>query len=183
MWLSLSGSVSSRGHSFADPASNLGLEDIIRKALMGSFDDKVEDHGVVMSQPVGVVPSSANTAVVTSAETRREEGDPSPHSGKVFIVVLFCLSQEKAYLFSKFWSITKRFHLCAHSHLWEFYLLKIFLTCSILVTWIKTKIFTQNVTLQHVFIFACICPYLYACIIIIKVQFHILLLNKSDLLL
>nr|XP_019612953.1 PREDICTED: nuclear receptor corepressor 1 isoform X8 [Rhinolophus sinicus] len=76
-----SGSVSSRGHSFADPASNLGLEDIIRKALMGSFDDKVEDHGVVMSQPVGVVPGGANTTVVTSAETRREEGDPSPHSG------------------------------------------------------------------------------------------------------
>ncbi|KAM5214683.1 nuclear receptor corepressor 1 isoform 18-T24 [Hipposideros larvatus] len=76
-----SGSVSSRGHSFADPASNLGLEDIIRKALMGSFDDKVEDHGVVMSQPVGVVPGGANTSVVTSGETRREEGDPSPHSG------------------------------------------------------------------------------------------------------
>ncbi|XP_063512659.1 nuclear receptor corepressor 1 isoform X4 [Pongo pygmaeus] len=78
-----SGSVSSRGHSFADPASNLGLEDIIRKALMGSFDDKVEDHGVVMSQPMGVVPSTANTSVVTSGETRREEGDPSPHSGGV----------------------------------------------------------------------------------------------------
>ncbi|XP_012661384.1 nuclear receptor corepressor 1 [Otolemur garnettii] len=76
-----SGSVSSRGHSFADPASNLGLEDIIRKALMGSFDDKVEDHGVVMSQSVGVVPGTANTSVVTSSETRREEGDPSPHSG------------------------------------------------------------------------------------------------------
>ncbi|XP_072586573.1 nuclear receptor corepressor 1 isoform X46 [Vulpes vulpes] len=76
-----SGSVSSRGHSFADPASNLGLEDIIRKALMGSFDDKVEEHGVVMSQPVGVVPGGANTSVVTSGETRREEGDPSPHSG------------------------------------------------------------------------------------------------------
>uniref|UniRef100_A0A8C9AI73 Nuclear receptor corepressor 1 n=1 Tax=Prolemur simus TaxID=1328070 RepID=A0A8C9AI73_PROSS len=76
-----SGSVSSRGHSFADPASNLGLEDIIRKALMGSFDDKVEDHGVVMSQPVGVVPGTTNTSVVTSGETRREEGDPSPHSG------------------------------------------------------------------------------------------------------
>ncbi|XP_036868987.2 nuclear receptor corepressor 1 isoform X9 [Manis javanica] len=76
-----SGSVSSRGHSFADPASNLGLEDIIRKALMGSFDDKVEDHGIVMSQPVGIVPGGASTSVVTSAETRREEGDPSPHSG------------------------------------------------------------------------------------------------------
>ncbi|XP_077924095.1 nuclear receptor corepressor 1 isoform X16 [Halichoerus grypus] len=78
-----SGSVSSRGHSFADPASNLGLEDIIRKALMGSFDDKVEEHGVVMSQPVGVVPGGANTSVVTGGETRREEGDPSPHSGGV----------------------------------------------------------------------------------------------------
>ncbi|XP_027481300.1 nuclear receptor corepressor 1 isoform X14 [Zalophus californianus] len=76
-----SGSVSSRGHSFADPASNLGLEDIIRKALMGSFDDKAEEHGVVMSQPVGVVPGGANTSVVTGGETRREEGDPSPHSG------------------------------------------------------------------------------------------------------
>ncbi|XP_040309041.1 nuclear receptor corepressor 1 isoform X13 [Herpailurus yagouaroundi] len=78
-----SGSVSSRGHSFADPASNLGLEDIIRKALMGSFDDKVEEHGVVMSQPVGVVPSGTSTSVVPSGETRREEGDPSPHSGGV----------------------------------------------------------------------------------------------------
>uniref|UniRef100_A0A2K5R3H2 Nuclear receptor corepressor 1 n=1 Tax=Cebus imitator TaxID=2715852 RepID=A0A2K5R3H2_CEBIM len=61
-----SGSVSSRGHSFADPASNLGLEDIIRKALMGSFDAKVEDHGVVMSQPMVVVSVTANTSVVTS---------------------------------------------------------------------------------------------------------------------
>ncbi|XP_070335273.1 nuclear receptor corepressor 1 isoform X18 [Odocoileus virginianus] len=78
-----SGSVSSRGHSFADPASNLGLEDIIRKALMGSFDDKVEDHGVVMPQPVAVGPGGASTSVVTSGEIRREEGDPSPHSGGV----------------------------------------------------------------------------------------------------
>ncbi|XP_074198178.1 nuclear receptor corepressor 1 isoform X4 [Camelus bactrianus] len=76
-----SGAVSSRGHSFADPASNLGLEDIIRKALMGSFDDKVEDHGVVMSQPVGIVPGGASTPVVTGGEARREEGDLSPHSG------------------------------------------------------------------------------------------------------
>lgn len=76
-----SGAISSRSHSFADPASNLGLEDIIRKALMGSFDDKVEDHGVVMPQPVGVVPGSASTSVMTGSDTRRDEGDPSPHSG------------------------------------------------------------------------------------------------------
>ncbi|XP_065753223.1 nuclear receptor corepressor 1 isoform X2 [Phocoena phocoena] len=76
-----SGSVSSRGHSFADPASNLGLEDIIRKALMGSFEDKVEDHGVAMPQPLGGVPGGAGTSVATGGEARREEGDPSPHSG------------------------------------------------------------------------------------------------------
>uniref|UniRef100_A0A8C3WYR3 Nuclear receptor corepressor 1 n=1 Tax=Catagonus wagneri TaxID=51154 RepID=A0A8C3WYR3_9CETA len=69
-----SGAVSSRGHSFADPASNLGLEDIIRKALMGSFDDKVEEHSVVLPQPGG-------TSVMASGEARREEGDPPPHAG------------------------------------------------------------------------------------------------------
>lgn len=64
---------------------------------MGSFDDKAEEHGVVLTQPVGVVPGGANTSVVTSSETRREEGDPSPHSGKVSTVGLSCcLSQEKA---------------------------------------------------------------------------------------
>lgn len=88
-----SGAVSSRSHSFADPASNLGLEDIIRKALMGSFDDKVDDHGVVMPQPVGVVPGSASTSVVTSSETRRDEGDPSPHSGKMFGSVLCWITE------------------------------------------------------------------------------------------
>lgn len=51
---------------------------------MGSFDDKVEDHGVVMSHPVGIMPGSASTSVVTSSEARRDEGEPSPHAGKVF---------------------------------------------------------------------------------------------------
>uniref|UniRef100_A0A8D1SB34 Nuclear receptor corepressor 1 n=1 Tax=Sus scrofa TaxID=9823 RepID=A0A8D1SB34_PIG len=78
-----SGAVSSRGHTFADPASNLGLEDIIRKALMGSFDDKVEEHGGVLPQPGAVVPGGAGTSVVSSGEARREEGDPPPHAGTV----------------------------------------------------------------------------------------------------
>lgn len=113
LWLSLSGSISSRGHTFADPASNLGLEDIIRKALMGNFDDKVDDHGIVMSQAVGIVPGGANTSVVTSGETRRDEGDPSPHSGKVFISVFFCHSPQKANLFPSSNVSLRDFILCS----------------------------------------------------------------------
>uniref|UniRef100_A0A5F8GX24 Nuclear receptor corepressor 1 n=1 Tax=Monodelphis domestica TaxID=13616 RepID=A0A5F8GX24_MONDO len=75
-----SGSISSRGHSFADPASNLGLEDIIRKALMGNFDDKGEDHGVVLAQPLGVVSGGSNPSMLGNSETRREETNPSPNS-------------------------------------------------------------------------------------------------------
>ncbi|XP_063811920.1 nuclear receptor corepressor 1 isoform X4 [Pseudophryne corroboree] len=70
-----SGAISSRGHSFADPASNLGLEDIIRKALMGNFDDKSDDHGVLMGVAQG------NSSGSSSNDGRRDEANPSPNSG------------------------------------------------------------------------------------------------------
>ncbi|KAG8148289.1 hypothetical protein E2320_007279 [Naja naja] len=76
-----SGSVSTRGPSLADPASNLGLEDIIRKALMGSLEDKGEDHPLVMGQPLGLLPGGSSGSLPTNSEARREETSPSPNPG------------------------------------------------------------------------------------------------------
>lgn len=67
------GIINPRNQSFTDPANNLGLEDIIRKALMGNLEDRQDEH----QGGVG-----AQCAINSTGSDGRQETNPSPGMGK-----------------------------------------------------------------------------------------------------
>lgn len=71
-----SSSVNPRNHSFSDPASNLGLEDIIRKALMGNMEEKQEEQQQQQAQ-LGTGNSSGSMSSISDS---RQEASPSPNT-------------------------------------------------------------------------------------------------------
>uniref|UniRef100_S4R6P3 Uncharacterized protein n=1 Tax=Petromyzon marinus TaxID=7757 RepID=S4R6P3_PETMA len=80
--LRLPGAVSSRSHSFADSVGPMGLEAIIRKALIGSFEDQSEEASAmsaVAAAGVGVMPGLAGVSPALDGQGQQALG-PSPSS-------------------------------------------------------------------------------------------------------